>query len=166
MKANCLAFLVLALLAAGCHAQVPPASAGYNVNLTWTAPAASGTWTGCTTATPCVYAVYRCAGTAAACANFSGSGWAEITTPATRPSGLAYTDITATGLDVNYTVETVQGGANSGPSNTYNVAVPGVPLAPAMAAPGTAAAAVEMPQPTLAKRAATPIELRGVVAMR
>jgi hypothetical protein len=31
------------LMSAGCHAQVPAASTGYNVTLTWTAPAASGT---------------------------------------------------------------------------------------------------------------------------
>jgi hypothetical protein len=138
--------LLALTLTAGCHAQVPPASPGYNVNLSWSAPAANGNWAGCTATAPCVYAVYRCTGTAAACVTFSSTGWTEITNASTRPSGLTYTDTTATGLTVNYALETVQGSSNSGPSNTYNVAVPGIPLAPTLASPSDAAAHLELPR--------------------
>lgn len=72
--------LILALVAAiGCHGQVPPASQ-HSVTLTWTAPVAGSTWSGCTTAAPCVYAVYRCTGTATACGTLSSTAWSEITT--------------------------------------------------------------------------------------
>ena len=50
-----LAILAFAPLVA---CQVPPASPGYNVVLTATAPVASGNWAGCTTSAPCTYAFY------------------------------------------------------------------------------------------------------------
>ena len=125
-------------LGVGCRAQVPPAS-NHVVNLTWTAPASTGTWSGCTTSNPCVYAVYRCSSGATICGDTSQSAWKEITTIATRPSGTAYTDSTAAGLTAYYVVETVQGSSNSGPSNTtVPLTVPGTPTAPLIGAPTTA----------------------------
>lgn len=124
--------LAALLIAAGCRAQVPPPT-NHVVNLTWTAPVANSTWTGCTTSAPCVYAVYRCSASAATCANTSNTAWQEITTTSTRPSGTAYTDATANGLTAYYVVVTVQGSASSGPSNTAGpLVVPGVPVAPAL----------------------------------
>lgn len=119
------------LVAIGCHAQVPPATS-HSVNLNWTAPAATSSWSGCTVAAPCVYAVYRCSASAATCANTSSTSWAEITTPSTRPSGTTYSDTTASGLTANYIVETFQGTANSAPSNSVTFTIPGVPIAPAI----------------------------------
>ena len=131
----------LAVFAAlGCHAQVPPPTS-HVVNLSWNAPTASSTWTGCTAANPCTYAVYRCSST---CSDTTKPAWTEVTNPNARPSGLTFVDPTASGLTVNYIVETVQGGANSAPSNTTTVTVPGIPLAPAVSAP-TVASTSERP---------------------
>lgn len=112
-------FAVLATLAltAGCRAQIPPASKGQSVALTWSAPTATSSWGGCTTSAPCVYAVYRCSAGATTCADTTNAAWAEITTATTRPSGTSYTDTSAIGLTVWYNVETVQGTQNSAPSN-------------------------------------------------
>lgn len=123
MKRTIVIFAFLVLAAAGCRAQVPPATS-FKVNLTWNAPQATSTWLGCTTAQPCVFAVYRTATTGATCPAFTSTAWTEITTSATRPSADAYSDKSAAGLDVCYVVETVQASANSDPSNTYQTIVP------------------------------------------
>ena len=139
-----LAILALAL-AVGCHAQVPPASPGYNVNLTATAPVATGNWAGCTASAPCTYAVYRAAG--ATCPVTTSTAWSEITNPASRPSTPAFTDTTATGLTACYDMETVQSGQNSAPSNVAGpVIVPGIPLAPTLGTPAPVVAALAPPQ--------------------
>jgi hypothetical protein len=130
------ALIPLLILSEGC-AQVPPASKGYNVTVTATAPVASGNWAGCTTTNPCVYAVYRCSlGTA--CTSTTSTGWAEVTTATTRPSSPSYVDSTATGLNAYYNMETIQGTQNSAPSNVVLVAVPGIPLAPTLGTPTAA----------------------------
>lgn len=149
-----------------CHGQVPPASNGYNVNLSWNLPVPTGNWLGCISGQPtCSYAVFRCVGTAAACANTSGANWLEITNPASRPTTLAFTDPNATGLSVNYDVETEQSGANSGPSNIVSVAVPGIPLAPALNQPTTLSASLAPASnpnmPVLAMNGHAPMNLRA-----
>lgn len=126
-----LAFLALAI---GCKAQIPPATT-HTVVLTWTAPVANSTWTGCTTSAPCVYAIYRCSGSATACGDTTNSAWSEITTSTTRVSGTTYTDATASGLTAYYAAVTYQGTAHSGASNTAGpFVVPGSPLAPQLGA--------------------------------
>lgn len=130
------------MLAAGCHAQIPPASTKSAV-LTWSAPqAVTGGWQGCTTANPCVYAVYRAITTGSTCPATGSAQWSELTTASTRPSALTYTDTTAAGLNVCYAVETVQASLNSGPSNTVNLTVPGVPGAPQLGTPTIALNAI------------------------
>ena len=127
--------LILVLAAAvGCHGQVPPASV-HSVTLTWNAPVAGSTWSGCTTTAPCVYAVYRCAGTATSCPAppTSSTSWAEITTPTTRPSGTTFVDTAVTGGDsYTYVVETVQASTSSVPSNTTTANVPQTPVVPSI----------------------------------
>ena len=143
MKARIAIFLgvaAAALFSAGCHGQEPQASKGYNVNLSWVAPAASAGWAGCTATSPCVYAVYAetiAAGTTA-CDPSTSANWKEITTTATRPSATTYMDSSATGLNRCYNVETVQASQNSAPSNTVQLVVPGIPTAPAVSAPTSA----------------------------
>ena len=128
----------LALVTVGCQAQVPPATP-HQVTLTWQAPSSSSTWSGCTTAAPCAYAVYRCTGTATACGTLSSTAWAELTTATTRPSGTSYVDATvAGGTSYTYAVETVQGSDNSGPSNTTTATVPQTPAAPSVGSPAIA----------------------------
>lgn len=126
-----LIFAVAAMFAtvAGCRAQVPPATS-YAVNLTWTAPVAGGSWGGCTAAAPCTYAVYRAAAVAGSCPAFANVAWQEITTASTRPGATAYQDPNAAGINACYAVETVQGSANSGPSNIFQIAVPSAPGQP------------------------------------
>jgi len=157
--------LVLALLAVGCHGQVPPASPGYQVNLSWTPAAASGNWAGCTTSSPCVYALYAeiLAADVSACDPTTSGNYKEITTPTTRPSGSSYVDPNTTGLTKCYDVETVQAGQNSGPSNIAGPAVsPGIPLAPALATPAPTVAMLEKPTlPTANPILYAPDQCRG-----
>ena len=102
--------VMLVLLAVGCHSQVPPAPPGYQVNLSWTPAAASGNWAGCTTGSPCVYAVYAetLATGVSSCDPTTSTNYKEITTSATRPSGSSYVDPNTTGLTKCYDVETVR----------------------------------------------------------
>jgi len=116
-------FLALVALAAA-HGQsvtVPPASS-YQVALSWTAPAS------CTAATPCTYNVYRVAGTVTIGAGTTGATLVGTT----AAQVVTYTDATvAAGNTYSYAVETVQGGANSAPSNTFTISIPLTPSAPA-----------------------------------
>ena len=133
-----LSTLILVLFAIGCHGQVPPATA-HKVTLTWQAPVAGSTWSGCTTTAPCVYAVYRCTGDSTACGTLSSTAWTEITTTTTRPSGTSYVDTVVTGgTTYTYAVETVQGTDNSGPSNTTTATIPQTPGSPTLGPPTTA----------------------------
>jgi len=131
------ALVILALgFAAGCHAQVPPASPGYQVVLTATAPVASGNWAGCTTSNSCVYAFYAETITGSTCDPTTSANYKEITTPTARPSTPTFTDANTTGLTRCYDVETVQSVQNSAPSNVAGPVVsPGIPLAPALQTP-------------------------------
>jgi hypothetical protein len=162
MQKSLLSVIVMAASLAGCHAQVPPAT-GYKVSLSWTAPVAGSGWTGCTTTAPCVYAVYRCTATASTCGSTVNTAWSELTAPATRPSGTAYTDTTvASGVTAYYAVETVQGSANSGASNVVTMIVPGVPSAPALNTPTTAmtvrpALPLGIPEPTVYAKLQAPV---------
>jgi hypothetical protein len=140
--------VMVAAAVAGCHAQVPPATS-HVVNLSWTAPAANGTWSGCTAAAPCAYAVFRCSAGATTCGDTTASAWKEITTGTTRAAGTTYTDPTAGGLTAFYVVETVQGGANSGASNITTVTVPGTPLAPTLSQPTSAQDLMPQVRPAL-----------------
>lgn len=116
------AMLILAAGTGGAQTVTVPGATQYQVNLTWTAP------TGCTSTTPCTYNVYRVPGTVTI-----GAGTAGATLVGTTASQtVAYSDTTvATGTTYSYAVETIQGGANSVPSNTFTVAIPLVPGAPA-----------------------------------
>lgn len=141
-------FLTLATLAIaiGCsRAQVPPATS-HQVVLNWTAPAPSvvngvTVWAGCGSTlpqSPCVYAVYSCNGTAASCGDTSSTSWHEVTSAATRPSALTFTDASPLAGADFYVVKTIQGSASSGASNIAPATVPGVPGAPALATPTVA----------------------------
>ena len=125
---------ILALaITAGC--QAPPASKGYNVNLSAPVPPSDGD------AAPYSYAVFREIITGASCDLTSSTSWKEITVPTARPTTPAYTDGTATGLKACYFLVTYQTPTgqtvpqNSGPSNVVSLQVPGVPLAPVLNAP-------------------------------
>ena len=166
------ALLIVLGMATGitaCHGQVPPASTGYNVDLSWIPPVPTGNWVGCTASLTCSYAVYaETIASGASCDPTTSANYKEITNPASRPTGDTYVDTNATGLTRCYDVETVQSGANSGPSNVATIAVPGVPLAPSLAPPATVttdlvkpALPFDGPSPTLAKRPAP----TGLMAM-
>lgn len=115
---------LLALVAAGCHGQIPPPTT-HVVNLTITAPA------GCTSSSPCTYAIYRCSASATACADTTNTAWAEITNSANRISGTSYTDSSAAGLTAFYAAAAYQGAGHSGASNIVGpFVVPASPLAP------------------------------------
>lgn len=133
-----LSLSIVALATVGCHAQVPVTT--HSVTLTWTAPAASGNWGGCTAASPCTYVASRitlASGTTTCPAP-------NVTTPNYTPlnaaspvSGTTLTDTGAVGLTVAYIVQTEQGGSVSGPSNCAGpLVVPASPLAPTLTAQG------------------------------
>ena len=148
MKRLALLSILLLPVVAGC--QAPPAT-NHVVNLNWTAPSSSSSWTGCTTAAPCTYAIYRApADGSGVCPASTSSSYAEVTNPASRPSGTAFTDASAGGLTVCYIAETVQGASNSGPSNTTAaIAVPGTPTAPTLGNPTAAQNHLPMVRPAL-----------------
>lgn len=164
MKKLSILILALAAILPGC-AQVPPATT-HSVTLTWSAPASSSTWTGCTTTAPCVYAVYRCTGSATTCGTLSSTAWSEITTATTRPSGTTYADTAVTGGGVfTYAVETVQGLDNSGPSNTTTATVPETPVAPSIGSP-TVSKLETKPLPAATEELAKVEAVTGLTARR
>jgi hypothetical protein len=155
----------------GCHAQVPPATAGYQVNLTATLPAPSGNWLGCVSGQPqCTFAVYAETIAGSTCDPTTSTNYKEITNPASRPTTPNFTDPNTTGLTKCYDMETVQSGENSGPSNVAGPVVsPGVPLAPTLATPSPQQAQLNslpggVPAPQLAKKLSAPTGLKAMAA--
>ena len=119
--------IAITMLALGIvvHAQATvtlPAATSFSVVLTWTASVS------CSAATPCTYQIYRIAGSCPATLPGT-SGWTAL--PPTASQAVTATDSTvAAGATYSYVAETVQGTANSGPSNCITVAIPNVPAAP------------------------------------
>ena len=150
-------FLLLGWLSTGCaHGQVTPTN--HQVALTWTAPAASGSWAGCTSSAPCTYVISRLtvtAGTTSCAApNISTPNYSPLNA-STPVSNTSYNDTGAAGLTVCYIAQTEQGSAVSQPSNVAGPFVvganPGSPVvngtesklsAPAVAPSGDAGAPV------------------------
>lgn len=131
--------LLLSIVAfvTGCHAQVAPTS--YQVDLAWTAPVASGSWTGCTTAAPCTYVISRltvAAGvTACPAVNLTTPNYTPLNS-ASPTSDVKFVDTGAVGTSACYTAQTEQGTAVSNPSNVAGpIVVPASPLAPSLSAP-------------------------------
>ena len=116
---------------------------------------------------PCTYAFYAETIAGTTCDPTSNTNYHEITTPTARPSTPTFVDPNTTGLTKCYDVETVQGAANSAPSNVAGpIASPGIPLAPNLAPPVAQQAALVNPltKPTqLAKRMA-PMNLKAVAS--
>lgn len=135
-----LLLVLVAVMAVGCHAQVPPTP--HNVALSWTAPVVptnppAGTWkTPCSVTDPCTYIVSRTTVTTGSCPT------PNLTTPnytplnqATPVAALAYTDTAAAGLNACYTVQTSQDGNIGAASNTagpFTVSGGVNPLAPSL----------------------------------
>lgn len=117
------ATLVLFALAtlAGAQTVTVPNATSYKVVLAWTAP------TGCTTAAPCTYAVYRVPGTVTLSGGLTGA--TLVTTTAAQAVTASDTTVVP-GQTYSYALETLQGGANSAPSATVTVTIPFVPAAP------------------------------------
>lgn len=147
MKRKLAALAILALGFAGCHAQVPPASTGYEVIVTGQVPQPAGNWAGCGAGQPqCTYAVYAETITGTTCDPTTSKNYQEITNPAARPTTPSFTDSLTTGLTRCYDMETVQSGANSAPSNVAGPVVsPGIPLAPALNTPTPQEAMLDKP---------------------
>jgi hypothetical protein len=164
------AIALLALLAVGCsHAQVPPST--NSVVLTWTAPAASGSWGGCTAAAPCTYVLSRATvASGTSCPATTGTSYTPIdqSSPA---AGTTFTDSAPpSGANVCYSVQTLQGGLYSTASAASNsgttVAIPVLPLAPSglntssVSENGPAPAAAPKAAPALASAAPTRLSAR------
>lgn len=122
--------LVMLVLGTGCHAQVTPTSTV--VVLTWNAPVASGSWTGCTTSAPCTYVISRAIITASTCPSTTGTSYTPLNQTAPT-SALTFTDNTIAGQTACYIAQTMQGGLTSTPSNVAGpFVVPANPVAPAI----------------------------------
>lgn len=149
-------FILVFSVVAGCHAQMPLTSA--HVNLTWAVPAASGSWAGCTTASPCTYVLSRAmlAFSTAACPATTGTAYAPINTSAPA-TGTSYSDGTAQELTVRYIAQTEQGNLVSVPSNSAGpFIVPPNPGAPTIS--GAPQVANSHPLvPNITGRAPTPM---------
>jgi hypothetical protein len=143
-----LLFLLPFLSLTACHAQVPPTT--HSVNLTWTAPIASGGWTGCGTPNTCTYVVSRLT----LAAGKTACDPVNLTTPNYTPlnssspvSATSFTDTGAVGTTACYIAQTEQGGAVSQPSNTAGpLTVPASPGAPSTPN-GTVADLIQPPVP-------------------
>lgn len=117
---------------AGCaHSQMPPTT--HSVALTWTAPSASGSWAGCTTAAPCTYVVSRFTGNTCPAVNIATPNYTPLNS-SSPVSATNFTDTGAAGLTTCYIAQTIQGSAVSLPSNIVGPfvvgATPGAPTAP------------------------------------
>lgn len=174
---NFLAIAILALGAVGCtHAQPSP-TPGYNTLWTWTAPAASSTWAGCTSAQNCSYIVSTAtvaAGTTT-CPQPNGNNYVPQQTAATALTTISWTQQNTTGQLLCAVVSTIWNGETStasGPSNL--VSNPQLPLAPGVPSGNPAVAEVEKPKlpatmPSASAQLAMnaiPVEIRGVVVRR
>lgn len=141
-------YLFLGWISVGCgHAQVKPTA--FQVDLSWTAAVASGSWPGCSPASPCVYVVSRltlAAGkTTCDPVNVATPNYTPLNT-ATPAAGASYADTSATGLTACYTVQTEQGSAVSQPSNVAGpFMVPASPLAPSLSGNQTVAEVMPVP---------------------
>lgn len=126
-------FLLLGWLSVGCaHGQVAPTN--HQVALTWTAPAASGSWAGCTPSAPCTYVISRITVTGSTCpaANVATPNYTPLNA-SSAVSTTSYNDTSASGLTACYIAQTEQGSAVSGPSNVAGpFVVPANPLAPSL----------------------------------
>lgn len=140
MKKLALALLAL-VLAAGCHAQIPP-SPPASVTATWTAPAA------CTVSAPCVYVISRAA-CSSTCPSTSGTAYTQVGT--TAPNVTSFTDTNLTSGSYGWIVQAQQGNpaATSQPSGISNggapfavTGPPGAPTAPSL----TTTAELKKPQ--------------------
>jgi hypothetical protein len=170
MKRFALIAPLFALLAIGCHAQIPATS--YVVDLTWTAPVASGTWAGCTTTAPCAYVASRLAlaagtTTCPAPTTVAPFNYTPLNT-ASPVSAAAYTDSTASGLTVCYVVQTVQtqpgsttASASLPSAPTAPLVVPASPLAPGSVT-GTPTVSAEAPAPAVAPATGNLMDLATV----
>jgi hypothetical protein len=147
-------FIALGWLSVGCgHAQVTPTN--HQVSLSWTAPAASGSWAGCTTASPCTYVASRITITGTTCpaVNVSTPNYTPLNS-SSPVSTVTFVDTGASGLTACYIVQTEQGSAVSQPSNVAGpFVVPGNPLAPSL----TGQEAVAAPLPVPPGDAAAPV---------
>ena len=96
-----------------------PGATTPTVKLGWTAPS------GCISTSPCSYIPYRISGSCPT--TLVGSpGWTALPQTATQV-GSTVDSTVAPGTTYSYVVETVQGVAQSGPSNCVTVSVPNVP---------------------------------------
>jgi len=159
--------LFLAVVAFGCHAQVPPSN--HTVQLSWTAPQATGSWAGCTTANPCSYVISR-ATVASGATSYPGTAGTSYTplnqsSPATETS---FTDSGASGTTDCYIAQTIQGSAVSLASNAVGpLVVPANPLAPALKQPITAENAEPvLPLQPAGQEVAESVPLRLTVSLR
>lgn len=152
-------YVFVAWLFTGCaHAQVTPTA--YQVDLSWTAPVASGTWAGCGNPSTCTYVVSRYTFTATdkACPtpNTTTANYTPLNAAA-PVSVLTLNDTTASGTTACYIAQTEQGSpaAVSQPSNVLGpLVVPGSPLAPALGgAAATTADVKPLPLPSAASGA-------------
>ncbi|MGA8740620.1 MAG: hypothetical protein WB561_05475 [Terracidiphilus sp.] len=138
MKRLAVGFLVV-VLAARCHAQIPPSHAPW-VSISWHAPPARHGWGGCTAKSPCSYVISRATivSGARSCPPTSGTFYTKVGT--TSNNALTFSDTTVSrGTKYCWIVQTQQGSApvlTSQPSTPSNhgvpLLIPMVPLAPAI----------------------------------
>jgi hypothetical protein len=118
---------LLALAASPSNAQITQTS--YQVTLTWTIPAAAGTFTGCVAATPCTFPISRATVANGAACPTTASSYALAGTSASDAANYIDTSVVA-GTAYCYVVQTAQGTATSAPSAPFEIAVPSIPPSP------------------------------------
>lgn len=122
-------FVVFAgLLVFGSSAESQITQTSFQVNLSWTVPAASPGWSGCSTSAPCTFLVSKTPVTGTTCP-LTASSYSSVGVSA--PQATAYVDSSVTsGTSYCYVVQTQQASAVSGSSAPAFVVVPGTPGVP------------------------------------
>jgi len=120
-----LTLLAFAAFAVGCRAQLPSTSP--KANLTWPLPS------GCTSSSPCLFAISRIQATSATCPPTTGTAYTLLVT--TESQATSYVDSTVKpGLSYCFIAQTQQGNGISVPSNAVFLQIPQGPFAPTLTA--------------------------------
>ena len=128
-----LALILGAAAAASAQAASPMTQTSFQVALTWSLPAASGTFTGCTSSTPCAFVVWRApatvSGGTATCPT-AASSYMLLTTTASQATTYSDQSVTS-GATECYVLQSSQGASGNGaPSAPFQAAIPTAPTSP------------------------------------
>lgn len=119
---------ILIVVAALVAPMAVQAQTAHTILVSWTTPAATSTWTGCTTADPCTYGLGRASiSKGGVCPSATVASYPQLTTT----SALSITDAAVTpGAEYCYVAWTIQDATDSALSSIAYATVPVATVAP------------------------------------